>query len=124
MPARLASSISSDLAPSIRSRRLRRARSLTRARFCISARPASVLTQITRVFPFPSCTRPRHNHEMYQDAPRCCVPRALGFVAQFTAQDLADGRLRQVGPELDDLRPLVAGEVGVAIGAHGGIGDG
>src|SRR4051794_17104748 len=118
MPARLASSISSDLAPSMRSSRLRRARSLTSARFCISARPASVLTQITRMFPFPSGTRPRHNHEMYQHALRRCVLEALRFVAQFTAQDLADRRLGQVVPELDDLRPLVTGEIGLAVGAH------
>ena len=45
-------------------------------------------------------------------------------VAQFAAQDLAHRRLRQVGAELHHLRPLVAGEVGLAIGAHLGLGDG
>src|SRR5205085_2675807 len=42
----------------------------------------------------------------------------LLLVSQLAPQDLAHRRLGQVGAELDDLRLLVAGEVGAAIVAH------
>src|SRR5689334_16851083 len=129
IPARLPSSISSDLVPSISSSRLRRARSLISALVCISARPASVLTQITRSAPFPiggSRAAASTWAEMYQH-PSACGPSRTSeisrFVAQFPTQDLADGRLRQLVAELDHLRPLVAGEVGLAVGAHLRLGD-
>src|ERR1035441_11074153 len=50
-------------------------------------------------------------------------PRISRLVAQFPTQYLADRGLRKVVAELDDLRPLVAREVGLAIRPHCGFGD-
>src|SRR5438105_5020989 len=111
MPATLASSISSDFWPSINNRRLRCGRSLMSALDCISTRPASVFAQITGDF---LVDWPGHHRA------GLLRRRQSGsdLVSQFPPKDLADRRLRQLGAELHDLRALVTGEVGLAIGAH------
>jgi hypothetical protein len=111
MPATCSSSIASVRTPSISNSRLRRDRSLTSARDCISARPSSVLIQTkmrpsTSRRPFMELSFAAHPQNSRTEADRGCAGGAalLGSglrVAQFTPQDLADGGLRQVGAELD-----------------------
>src|SRR6478735_3158714 len=67
--------------------------------------------------------RVRMNLIMEKPRPRASNAWFLLLVAQLAAQDFSDRRLGQLGAELDHLGLLVAGEVGLAVLAHLGLGQ-
>ncbi len=73
---------------------------------------------------YEAARTPRRRGEQNRSVRDAQPSQASRLDAQFAAQDLADGSLGQIGAELDDARPLVASEIGFAIGPHGGLGHG